>query len=268
VLSIGIFFSLIVAGLSHSLPSAMYDGLTHQDVPAAAATAVSKLPPLGVLFAAFLGYNPMGSLLGSLSGHLPAAKLTLLTGHSFFPQLITQPCHDGLVVAFWFAIAVSVIAAVASAFTGKAHGAQAASGPPVINLEPPEAELAWAGAAEASTVEAGAAEAGAAEAGTAEVSTPEVRAAAASAAEAAACISGRVTGPDGAPAACVTVTALDSVQAVAGTAVTGTDGRYLLRVPAPGDCVPVAAAMRTRPAQVRAGAGWNAPVRFKLGERQ
>src|SRR6201996_4514089 len=153
VLSIGIFFSLIVAGLSHSLPSALYNGLTQQDVPQAAAASVAKLPALGVLFAAFLGYNPMQSLLGSLSGHLPPAKLTLMTGHSFFPELITRPFHDGLVVTFWFAIGASVVAAVASVFTGKDKRERTAI-PAAATMEPPEAELAWAGAAEASAAEA------------------------------------------------------------------------------------------------------------------
>jgi MFS family permease len=147
VLSIGIFFSLIVAGLSGSLPSALFHGLTNQGVPASAATSISKLPALGVLFAAFLGYNPMKELLGSLSTKLPAHNVATMTGHSFFPHLITQPFHDGLTVAFWFAIVASVVAALASLFTGKKkEPEQVEVG---IGMEPPEAELAWAGAEEA-----------------------------------------------------------------------------------------------------------------------
>jgi MFS family permease len=242
VLSIGIFFSLIVAGLSHSLPSALYDGLTQQHVPSAAAGAVSRLPALGVLFAAFLGYNPMQQLLGSVAGHLPAANVAELTGHSFFPRLITQPFHDGLVVAFWFAIAVSVVAAIASAFTGKDRGERAAGEPLAVNVEPPEAELAWAGAEEAGTAEEGTAEVGAT-------------------------ISGVVTRPDGAPAAGVTVTALDSANAVAGRTVTGQDGRYRLRVPAPGDYVMVAAGLRARAVTLDAGAHGDAPILLMIGGR-
>jgi MFS family permease len=147
VLSIGIFFSLIVAGLSRSLPSALYHGLTAQDVPSAAATSISKLPALGVLFAAFLGYNPMKELLGPVSSHLPADKVATMTGHSFFPELITGPFHDGLVVAFWFAVVASVVAAIASFFTGKRTVVYESPAAEVaINMEPPEAELAWLGA--------------------------------------------------------------------------------------------------------------------------
>jgi len=119
VLSIGIFFSLMVAGLASKLPTSMFSGLTAQGIPASAATTISHLPPIGVLFAAFLGYNPMQQLLGPLLSHLPSAHAAYVTGREFFPNLITQPFHDGLGVAFGFAIAASVIAAVASGLTGR-----------------------------------------------------------------------------------------------------------------------------------------------------
>ena len=118
VLSIGIFFSLMVAGLSSTLPGALSGGLTAQGIPAAAAHQISHLPPIGVLFAAFLGYNPMQQLLGPLLSHLPAAHAAYVTGRQFFPHLITAPFHDGLGVAFAFAIAANVIAAIASLLTG------------------------------------------------------------------------------------------------------------------------------------------------------
>jgi MFS family permease len=126
VLSIGIFFSLMVAGLASKLPASMFGGLTAQGIPAAAATTISHLPPIGVLFAAFLGYNPMQQLLGPLLNHLPSAHAAYVTGREFFPNLITGPFHDGLGVAFGFAIAASVIGAVASALTGRSRAAAAA----------------------------------------------------------------------------------------------------------------------------------------------
>jgi EmrB/QacA subfamily drug resistance transporter len=133
VLSIGIFFSLMVAGLASKLPASMFSGLTAQGVPASAATTISHLPPIGVLFAAFLGYNPMQQLLGPLLGHLSSAHAAYVTGREFFPNLITTPFHDGLGVAFGFAIAASVIAAIASGLTGKIKlpgaGPAAAAGP-------------------------------------------------------------------------------------------------------------------------------------------
>jgi len=119
VLSIGVFFSLMVAGLSSKLPGALSGGLTAQGVPAAAAHQISHLPPIGVLFAAFLGYNPMQQLLGPLLAHLPTGHAAYVTGRQFFPHLITGPFHDGLGVAFAFAIAASVIAAAASLLTGR-----------------------------------------------------------------------------------------------------------------------------------------------------
>jgi len=120
VLSIGIFFSLMVIGLASTLPSTMYAGLTQHGVPAGAAHQVAALPPVGVLFAAFLGYNPIKSLLtpsGALQhvGHTQAATLT---GKQFFPQLISAPFHHGLVIVFWLAIGMSVIGALASLSRG------------------------------------------------------------------------------------------------------------------------------------------------------
>ena len=129
VLSIGIFFSLMVAGLSSKLPTAMFGGLTAQGIPASAATTISHLPPIGVLFAAFLGYNPMQQLLGPLLAHLPAGHAAYVTGRQFFPHLITAPFHDGLGVAFAFAIAANVIAAVASLLTGPRKRVGAAAEP-------------------------------------------------------------------------------------------------------------------------------------------
>jgi hypothetical protein len=119
VLSIGIFFTLMVAGLSSKLPSAMSSGLIAQGIPGSAAHALSHLPPIGVLFAAFLGYNPMKQLLGDLLNHLPAARAAYVTGRQFFPRLIVTPFKDGLGVAFAFAIAANVLAAVFSLMTGK-----------------------------------------------------------------------------------------------------------------------------------------------------
>jgi MFS family permease len=120
VLSIGIFFSLMIAGLAASLPATMSRGLISQGVPAAAAHQVASLPPVGSLFAAFLGYNPIKQLLGptGVLARLPAANAARLTGKSFFPQLISQPFHHGLVIVFSMAIVVLLIAAGASLLRG------------------------------------------------------------------------------------------------------------------------------------------------------
>jgi hypothetical protein len=86
-----------------------------QGVPAANAHDVANLPPVGTLFAAFLGYNPIQQLLGSdLLGKLPAGNAHTLTGREFFPHLISGPFHDGLVVVFSLAIVMSLVAAGAS----------------------------------------------------------------------------------------------------------------------------------------------------------
>jgi nitrate/nitrite transporter NarK len=125
VLSIGVFFSLMVAGLASSLPQTLDSGLTAQGVPSAAAHTIAQLPPVGTLFAAFLGYNPIQSLLGpQILGMLPAANAHTLTGREFFPNLISIPFHDGLVIVFWLAIAMALVGAVASLLTPKARPAE------------------------------------------------------------------------------------------------------------------------------------------------
>ncbi|MEV6703865.1 MFS transporter, partial [Streptomyces sp. NPDC051453] len=119
VLSIGIFFSLMIAGLAGALPAALNHGLTAQGVPAADAAKVAALPPVGVLFASLLGYNPVQTLLGPhVLAQLPPGHAHYLTGRGFFPELISQPFADGLSVAFDFAIAACVVAAIASMLRG------------------------------------------------------------------------------------------------------------------------------------------------------
>jgi hypothetical protein len=118
VLSIGIFFSLIIIGLSSKLPSALLNGLTRHGVSHAYAVKVSHLPPVGTLFSAFLGYNPMRTTLGPELAHLPHATATYLTGHRFFPTLVSHPFATGIHEAFYFAAACCVVAAVASWLRG------------------------------------------------------------------------------------------------------------------------------------------------------
>ncbi len=118
VLSIGIFFTLIISGLAAQLPGALYHGLTAQGVPASAAARISHLPPTGALFAAFLGYNPVHSLLGPVLVHMPPAKVAYLTSRTFFSSLISPPFMGGLHVAFDFAVVACLVAGVASWLRG------------------------------------------------------------------------------------------------------------------------------------------------------
>ncbi|MBI5340103.1 MAG: MFS transporter [Mycolicibacterium rufum] len=116
-LSIGIFFSLMIVGLANSLPGAMSSGLQAQGVSSAVAHDVANLPPVGSLFAAFLGYNPIAELLEpSHALQQPGVNVEVLTGKTFFPELITEPFHNGLVVVFIAAAVMMVIGAVASMF--------------------------------------------------------------------------------------------------------------------------------------------------------
>jgi hypothetical protein len=122
VLSIGIFFTLMILGLSSTLSTRLVSGLTSHGVTRAVAERVGHLPPVSVLFAAFLGYNPVSSLVGAGAlRSVSAADRATLTGHSFFAQLISEPFHSGLVEAFGFAAAACLVAAAASWSRGKRY---------------------------------------------------------------------------------------------------------------------------------------------------
>jgi hypothetical protein len=118
VLSIGLFFSLMIAGLASSLPRTMYAGLVGQGLNPADATRISHLPPVALLFAAFLGYNPMQTLLGPKVHTLSAAAQKTVTGRSFFPHLISNPFMHGLRIAFTASLIMCLVAAACSWLRG------------------------------------------------------------------------------------------------------------------------------------------------------
>jgi MFS family permease len=119
-LSTGVFFSLMIVGLNATVPKALFNGLTQNGVSASAATGLSKMPPVGYLFAALLGYNPLGTLLGpKVLNSLPAASAARITSRSYFPQLISHGFHHGLVIVFTFSVVVCLVAAAASWVRGR-----------------------------------------------------------------------------------------------------------------------------------------------------
>ena len=119
VLSVGIFFSLMIVGLAADLPQTLSAGLHAHGVDWAAAHRIGHTPPVEVLFAAFLGYNPIEHLVGPhVLHHLSVHSQAVLTGRSFFPQLISGPFRSGLHAAFAFAIVACLVAAAASLMRG------------------------------------------------------------------------------------------------------------------------------------------------------
>ncbi len=136
VMSIGIFFTLLIIGLSSTLPHSLSSGLEAHGIAPGLAHKVGQTPPISVLFAAFLGYNPIHHLIGHEAlAALPAHAQATLTGHAFFPQLISQPFSNGLDTAFGFAIVACLVAAGASLLRGGRYhhaeeGEQAPAGAP------------------------------------------------------------------------------------------------------------------------------------------
>jgi MFS family permease len=133
-LSIGVFFSLMIAGLASTLPTTLTSGLQRHGVPYAVAHQIGTLPPVSSLFASVLGVNPIGHLLESMGvlSSLPAGSQRILTGRAFFPELISGPFHHGLVVVFAVAAGLSALAGLASLMRG---GRYADPGAPA---EPPK----------------------------------------------------------------------------------------------------------------------------------
>jgi MFS family permease len=151
VLSIGLFFTVITLGLAARLPHALQSGLIAQGVPAAQAHSIANLPPIGSLFAAFLGFNPIQQFIPSAaSAHVSAAHYSYLTGRGFFPHLISGPFAYGLHLAFFLAAAVSFLGAIFSALRGGQRTA------PLGRTPAESEELGLAGAGEVAMAEAGA----------------------------------------------------------------------------------------------------------------
>jgi MFS family permease len=126
-LSIGIFFSLMIAGLSSTLPSTMFAGLTAHGVSATVAHHVANLPPVGSLFAAFLGYNPITTLLGPSLHTLSASQAAYLSGQAFFPNLISNPFIAGMHITFAFSVVMMLVGATASWLRGASPARPAAA---------------------------------------------------------------------------------------------------------------------------------------------
>jgi hypothetical protein len=122
VLSIGLFFSLMVVGLASTLPAAVKSGLMAQGVGPAEAAHVSNLPPVGILFAAFLGYNPLSTLLGPSLHQLSAAQQATVTSRWFFPHLISGAFHSGLIVSMSLSGLLCAVAAAMSWWAGSEQG--------------------------------------------------------------------------------------------------------------------------------------------------
>jgi MFS family permease len=131
-LSIGVFFSLLIAGLAHTLPRTLTAGLTSQGVPLATASSISHLPPVSTVFAAMLGYNPVHNLLDptGLVSTLPPHSVAVLTGNRFFPTLISGPFHHGLMIVFTAAAIMSVTGAAVSLLRGKSLPEERTEYPP------------------------------------------------------------------------------------------------------------------------------------------
>jgi len=167
VLSMGLFFTIVTLGLASRLPSALYKGLVAAGVGPAAARTVAAEPPIGSLFSAFLGYNPVKELLGPTGAlnKLSPSQLAYVTGRSFFPKLIEEPFATGLHLAFSFAAGATAIAIIFSAVRGRRY--VHVTEPLLDELADGAAEMGGLAGLDAVAVNGGAVNAGAANGGAA-----------------------------------------------------------------------------------------------------
>ncbi|GAB2976866.1 MFS transporter [Nocardioides montaniterrae] len=144
-LSIGVFFSLMIAGLASQLPSTLTGGLSAHGVAAKAADAAGQMPPVASLFASFLGFNPIRTILDQIQAHgisLGSPDLSTLTGKQFFPELMSDPFHHGLIVVFGAAAGMCLLAALTSWLAGGkyVHAEEPVVGEAAVNMALPEEE--------------------------------------------------------------------------------------------------------------------------------
>lgn len=124
-LSLAAFFTIIITGLSSGLPGALAGAMASAGVPQLSG-AFSSISPSSALFSAFLGYNPMQSILAdprlaSAVSQIPATTYTYLTGQTFFPTAIAPAFVSALDLSFYIGAALSMAAALASFLRGRVY---------------------------------------------------------------------------------------------------------------------------------------------------
>ena len=244
-LSIGLFFSLMIAGLSGSLPNAMNSGLRAQGISGHIADQVANLPPVGSLFATFLGYNPFKELISAHDLNQPGVHGSTITGQDFFPHMISGPFHTGLIAAFITAAVLLLLGSIASWFARgdyvvdeTAELAEATSEGLVDEIDRTLPVTNGHAVANGHTAVASAT--------TTRLPAPTARPLAADGRS----ISGRVTHADGSPVAGVALTLIDPRGHQVSRATGNSDGEYVIEPPAPGSYVLIVSAGGHQPAAV------------------
>jgi MFS family permease len=125
VASIAAFFAVIIVFLSKDLPSAFSSALIQAGVPSQSLHYFTSLSPTESLFAAFLGYNPMQSVLNGLPQSVTATlndgTIKTVTGLHWFPQAISGAFISSVQIAFYISALLCCLAAAASALRGKKY---------------------------------------------------------------------------------------------------------------------------------------------------
>jgi hypothetical protein len=131
MLSMGVFFTVVIVGIQGALPGAIHESFaslgSSQITPALQhlADQLSNMPPTNALFSAFLGYNPMGSILSaidpSIVSAIPKQIVTTLTSNYWFPQTLQLAFMPALRITFRIGAVLAGIAAALSAMRGQKY---------------------------------------------------------------------------------------------------------------------------------------------------
>ncbi len=122
--SMAIFFTIVIVGITQRFPDAMASSLA--GIGAAQLTPIlSNIPPTGALFSAFLGYNPVETILTSVPSavvsQIPSATLTTLTGTTWFPSTLSEAFMPSLQISFYIGAVFCGLSALLSALRGKKY---------------------------------------------------------------------------------------------------------------------------------------------------
>jgi hypothetical protein len=112
---------VLIIGVAGSLPGRLASSLMRAGVPQATAAHAAAAPPVSSLFAAFLGYDPVTTVLGKDAATLTPAVHARVTDTHFFPQAIATPFMNGIVVVFSLAATMCLLAGIASWFRGERY---------------------------------------------------------------------------------------------------------------------------------------------------
>jgi MFS family permease len=122
--SMGIFFSIVLIFLTRLLPGSFTTALATAGAPQLI-PVFTNIPPTSALFSAFLGYNPVTTILASLpasfSSLISGSAMATISGIHWFPLALAPAFMGSLRMSFYAGAGIFLVAALLSALRGKRY---------------------------------------------------------------------------------------------------------------------------------------------------